>query len=220
MADKQQPESNATSDNNPSVPQRPDFCTRFCYCLFRILWILLVCIIVFVCLVILVLYILITPRSFKFHVTDARLTQFNYAANSTLRYDLFLNITASNPNKKLKIYYDVVQANAFYEGVRFSTTDVNMPWTSYLQDKKGKNQVSANFSGLHVMALDRDEFDEDNKEEVFPIDIKINFTIRFRLGNLQSGYYYPKATCELMVPLSSSGKTIVAFDPTKCEIDF
>ncbi|XP_027367456.1 NDR1/HIN1-like protein 10 [Abrus precatorius] len=225
MADKQ-PQSNA-ANNDSSVAQEEQprhLGRRCCCCLFRIFWILLVCILVFVCLVILVLYILITPRTFKFHVTDAKLAQFNYTAN-TLRYNLFLNITARNPNKKLKIYYDVVQANAFYEGVRFATTDVNMPWNSYLQNKKSMNLFSAVFSGQHVMVLDQDqvsEFDEDNKDGVFHFDIKINFRIRFRLGDLQSGDFKPRGTCELDVPLSSGGKmeTAFHFHPTKCEIDF
>ncbi|RDX66468.1 NDR1/HIN1-like protein 10, partial [Mucuna pruriens] len=205
-----------------SVPAKERLRTRCCYCLSQTLWVLLVLIIVLVMLVILVLYIIITPRSFKFHVTEARLAQFDYTANNTLlRYNLVLNITAQNPNKKLKIYYDVVQAHALYKGVRFSTTDVDMPWRSYLQDKKGTDRFSAIFSGQRLMVLDPNQVSEFRQDGIFPIDIKIRFRIRFRLGNLISGHFNARATCELEVPLASSkGKTVAPFDPTKCQVDF
>lgn len=75
------------------------------------------------------------------------LTQFDYSNDTnTLRYNMVLNIPAQNPNKKLKIYYDIVLAIALYKGVRFATTDVNMLQSSYLQDKKGTNRFSAVFS--------------------------------------------------------------------------
>ncbi|ESW17792.1 hypothetical protein PHAVU_007G268800 [Phaseolus vulgaris] len=223
MADAHPPPNTAAPNDAASVPSKERLRTRCCYCLSKTLWIILVIIIVLAVLVILVLYIIVTPTSFRFHVTDARLTLFDYAANSTLRYNLVLNITASNPNKKLKIYYDVVQANAFYGGVRFSTTDVNMPWNSYLQDKKSSNLFSAVFSGEHVMALDRkqvSEFHEDEKDGVFPIDVKIRFTIRFRLGDYQLGHSHPRGICELKVPFTSDGEKVAPFNPTKCQIDF
>ncbi|XP_020208921.1 NDR1/HIN1-like protein 10 [Cajanus cajan] len=199
--------------------------TRCCYCLCHTFWVLVVLIIILAMLVILVLYIIITPRSFRFHVTEARLTQFDYNANNTtLRYDLLLNITATNPNKKLKIYYDVVQATALYRAVNLSTTDVNMPWNSYLQYKKTTNRFSAVFSGQRLVLLNRNqvsEFREDNEDGVFPIRIKIRFKIRFRIWTFQIGYFNARGTCKLNVPLaSSSGKTVAAFDPTKCQIDF
>lgn len=75
------------------------------------------------------------------------LTQFDYSNDTnTLRYNMALNITAQNLNKKLKIYYDIIQAIALYKGVRFATTDVNMLRRSLVQDKKGTNRFSAVFS--------------------------------------------------------------------------
>jgi hypothetical protein len=47
-----------------------------------------------------------------------------------------LNFTAHNPNKKLGIYYDNVEAQAFYEGSRFANVDVITYKNSFRQDKK------------------------------------------------------------------------------------
>ncbi|KAK7392669.1 hypothetical protein VNO78_21113 [Psophocarpus tetragonolobus] len=227
MADTQAPQQDNAATND-GVRSKERLGTRCCYCLCQTLWVFLVLIVIIVMLVILVLYIIITPRSFKFHVSNLSLTQFDYTSNTntnTLRYNLVLNITARNPNKKLKIYYDIVQAHALYQRVEFSTRDVDLPWRSYLQDKKATNVFSAVFSGQRVMMLNRKQefrFQEDNKDGVFPIDIKIKFRIRFRLGNLQSGHFNARAKCELDAPLAdSNGKTMAAaFHSTKCEVDF
>jgi len=210
---------------NPPSEQPSKRSQRCCFCLYRVLWIILVTIIILASLIILVIYIIITPRSFKFHVNQAKLTQFNFTDNnSTLNYNLALNFTAQNPNKKLKIYYDVVEANAFYKGYNFSATDVNKPLRT-LQNTKSVDRMSAVFNGQHVMVLDHDEvdeFQEDYKIGIFRIDIKIYFTIRFRLGDFIFGNTNVQAKCDLKVPLSSnnSGKMVDPFDPTKCEVDF
>lgn len=212
---------------NPPLEQPSKRSTRCCFCLSRVLWILLCTIIILASLIILVIYIVITPRSFKFHVNQAKLTQFNFTDNnSTLNYNLVLNFTAQNPNKKLKIYYDVVEANAFYKGYNFSATDMNRPLRTLQDTKSVDYRMSAVFIGQHVMMLDRDEvdeFQEDYKIGIFRIDIKIYFSIRFRLGNFIFGDTKAQAKCGLKVPLSSnnnSGKMVDPFDPTKCEVDF
>ncbi|KAE8022932.1 hypothetical protein FH972_008691 [Carpinus fangiana] len=59
-------------------------------------------------------------RKVKFRVTDASLTQFNFSiADNTHHYNLALNISVRNPNKRIGIYYDSIEANAYYQGQRF-----------------------------------------------------------------------------------------------------
>lgn len=214
-----------TANYDPSVPrpaEQPHHRgKRCCCCLLRILWGLLVFIIIFFCLLILVPCILIQPQSFKFHVTESKLAQFNYTDNTnTLHYNLVLNFTATNPNKKLKIYYDIMEGNALYKGYRFSTTDVGMPWRSYLQKTKSKDRMSAVFSGQQVILLDQDQvydFEHDKKDGVFRIDVKLYFTIRFRLGDFIPGDTKGNIKCKLAVPF---GSNVNGFEPTKCEVNF
>ncbi|KAJ1384776.1 Late embryogenesis abundant protein [Sesbania bispinosa] len=223
MADKQQNAANY----DPSVPpgeQRRHRGRRCCCCLFRILWWFLVFIIVLAGLVILVTWIILQPRFFKYHVTEAKLTQFNYTASSnTLRYNLVLNFTARNPNKKLNIYYDKVEAHAFYEGTRFGSTDVITWLNSFRQYTKSTDRMSGVFSGQHVMVLDRDQISDlerDERDGVFDIDVKLYFRIRFRLGDFIGGDMKPKAKCALKVPFRSNGTAMTAFEPTKCDVNF
>jgi hypothetical protein len=42
------------------------------------------------------------------------------------------------------------EASAFYKGYNFSTTDVNMPWRSYLKKTKSMDHMSVIFHGQRV----------------------------------------------------------------------
>ena len=194
-----------------------------CCCLFGIVWKLLVTIIVLVGLAVLIFYLVVQPRSFKFYVSEAKLTQFDYD-NNNLTYDLVLNFTARNPNKKLSIYYDDVEARAFYEGNWFHTTDVITHLNSFRQYKKSTNAMSGTFRGQHSLTLEGDDlskYNEDKQNGVYNIYIRLYFRIRFRLGDVISNDYKPKVKCELRVPLSNfSGTTTTTFESTKCDVDF
>ncbi|KAK7278729.1 hypothetical protein RJT34_23765 [Clitoria ternatea] len=199
---------------------------KCCCCLFKTLCCLLVSIILIIGVAILVFWLVVQPRSIKFHVTDAKLTQFNYTDNSTpFSYNLVLNFTARNPNKKLNYYYDGVEGHAFYDGVRLASTDVITWRNSFRQHAKSTDNMSGVFSGRRVVVLNHDEvsdFRKDERKRVFDIDVRLNFNIRFRLGDFIGGTTKMKAKCELEVPLSTTKgtTTVTAFQPTECHVEF
>ncbi|KAK7378848.1 hypothetical protein VNO80_04296 [Phaseolus coccineus] len=194
-----------------------------CGCLFGILWKLLVALIVLVGLAILIFWLVVQPRSFKFHVTEADLTQFEYNTNNnTLHYNMVLNFTARNPNKKLSIYYDKVEALAFYEDARFSNYDVITHMNSFRQYTKSSSPMSAVFSGHRVLTLDNEqisELNQDKNDGVYDIYVKLYFRIRFKLGDVISRHLKPKVKCDLKVPMSKIG-TLTLFRTTTCSIHF
>jgi hypothetical protein len=88
--------------------------------------------VIVIILAILIFFFFVQPRSFKFSVKEAKLTEFNYN-NNTLHYNLVLNFTAHNPNKKLGVIYDKMEGHVSYEGVRFASMDIKV---SFRQDAK------------------------------------------------------------------------------------
>ncbi|XP_027367420.1 NDR1/HIN1-like protein 10 [Abrus precatorius] len=227
MAEYKQPRLNGAY-YGPAIPpaepprQRSNSARRCCCCLLSIFCKVLVAIIVFIGLFILIFWLVVQPRLFKFHVSEAKLTQFNYTDN-TLHYNLVLNFTARNPNKKLNIYYDKVEGQVLYDGVGFASTDVVTWKNSFRQHTKSTDSMSGVFLGQYVVARDHErdsDFDKDKKRGVFHIDVRLYFTIRFRLGDGIGGDTKAKAKCELGVPLSSNGITGTAFQPTECDVDF
>ena len=227
MADKQ-PHLNGAY-YGPAIPPaeqpryRPHRERSCCCCLFGILWKILVALIVLVGLAVLIFWLVVQPRSFKFHVTEADLTQFDYYTNNnTLHYNMVLNFTARNPNKKLSIYYDKVEALAFYEDVRFANYDVITHMNSFRQYKKSSSPMSAVFTGQQVLMLNNEQVSELNQDKnagVYDIYVKLYFRIRFRLGDVISNDYKPKVKCHLKVPFSKNG-TFTLFQTTKCDVDY
>ncbi|TKY53151.1 YLS9 protein [Spatholobus suberectus] len=62
-------------------------------------------------------------------------------------------------------------------------------------------------------------FNEDGSG-VIDIDVRLFFTIRFRLGDFIGDIIKPKANCGLEVSYGSNRTTMNAFRPTKCNFDF
>ncbi|GAU44221.1 hypothetical protein TSUD_399850 [Trifolium subterraneum] len=198
-------------------------CGRCCCCLFGVIWKLVIAIIILIVLAILIFFFIVQPHSFKFSVKEAKLTEFNYN-NNTLRYNLMLNFTAHNPNKKLTIYYDKMEGRVSYEGTRFATMDdVN----SFRQDTKKTNRISGVFSGQRVVVFDHDQvsdIERDKKDGAFHFDVKLYFRIRFRLGDfIDEDDIKGNIKCGLDVPFVASKnngtKVMNAFEPTTCDVN-
>jgi len=227
MADKQ-PHLNGAY-YGPAIPPaeppryRPHRERGCCCCLFGILWKILVVLIVLIGLAILIFWLVVQPRSFRFHVTEADLTQFDYNAdNSTLNYNMVLNFTARNPNKKLNIYYDKVEALAFYEDARFSNYDVITHMNSFRQYTKSSSLMSAVFSGEKVVILDNEQvsqLNQDKSDGVYDIYVRLNFRVRYRLGDVKSRTLKPKVKCHIKVPFANNGSG-TSFQTTKCDVDY
>ncbi|MED6106589.1 yls9-like [Stylosanthes scabra] len=231
MAENKQSQLNA-SYHGPSIPPNSNNLRRRrnCCCrIFSILWKILLSIIILIVLLFIISFILVQPRPFKFYVTQANLTQFNYTSStskSLLHYNLVLNFTAHNPNKKLGIYYDKVEGNVFYQGYRFSTIDVITWMNSFRQDSKHTDGMSGVFKGTKALVLDksqRSKFDQDKRDGGFDIHVELHFDIRFRLGDFIFNNINSKATvkCGIKVPLSgSNGKVLAArFEPKNCNVN-
>ncbi|KAL4606023.1 hypothetical protein ACB092_09G072500 [Castanea dentata] len=208
----------------PSIPppnQADKRKGRGCFCcLFGCLWKTIVALILIIVLAIFICWLILQPRMFKVHITDAKLTQFNFTNNNNnLQYKLDLNITLRNPNKKMAIYFDKIEANAFYEGQRFDTENLTI-W-GFKVERKSTHFLNATFAGQQWMELGANEldFNEEKSFGVYSIDLKCYLRIRFRIGDFIGWDHKPKVKCGLKVPLSSNGNLSTArFETTGCDV--
>ncbi|KAH7512240.1 NDR1/HIN1-like protein 10 [Ziziphus jujuba] len=225
MADKQGNLNGAFY--GPSIPppqqSKPNYRhsrSRSCgCCLFSVLWKILLVLIVLLVIAGFIFWLVVRPTKIKLHVTEASLTQFNLTSN-TLHYNLALNATMRNPNRKLGVYNDRIEAKAFFEGARFDSkvfTDLG------LLKKKSSKDLSVAFEGQRLLALDADEINDFNEQKtagVFDIDVKFYLRNRLRLGDFIGGKFKPKIKCDLKVPLITNGVSSGTFQKTKCDVDF
>ncbi|KAF7138199.1 hypothetical protein RHSIM_Rhsim07G0206200 [Rhododendron simsii] len=190
-----------------------------CGCLFKTLFIVLFT----VGLAVFLFWLAFRPNKFKFHVTDATLTQFNLkTTTNTLYYNLDLSLTIRNPNKYIGIYYDGLEARAFYGGQRFAAS-TTLP--RFYQGKKNTTELNVVLKGQNIVVAGQGHNDDllsvynsEKASGVYGIDVKLYLRVRFKLRTLKTPRFKPKIECDLKVPLDSRGKASRTFETTKCEL--
>lgn len=168
----------------------------------------------------LVLWLVYRPSSMKFHVVNASLTEFNLTNNENqLLHNLVLDMSIRNPNKKIGVYYDNIDARASYKGEEFAAVSLG----KFYQGHKNTTMVKPVFQGNSTIRLGGSEIKEFDKEKTngeFNIDIRIYLRIRFKFGWLKTYRIKPKVKCDIRVPFTAAGAVKGAFDTKKCKIDY
>ncbi|XP_010526559.1 PREDICTED: protein YLS9-like [Tarenaya hassleriana] len=185
---------------------------------------LLIALLIILGLTVLIFWLVVRPQKVKFHVTSASLTRFEHAtSDNILRYNLALNVTVRNPNKRLGVYYDRIEARAYYEDKRFSTVTL----IPFYQGHKNTTILRPLFGGQQLVMFNSKELREFNAENIsgiYSIEVDFRLRIRFKLGKAKTRRFKPKVKCDLKVPLSSSNGTMNSspgvFPATKCDFDF
>ncbi|KAE8099242.1 hypothetical protein FH972_017239 [Carpinus fangiana] len=170
-----------------------------------------------------VVLLILTPKSFKIHVTDAFLAQFNLTTNNyTLHYNLALNISIRNSNKRIGFYYDTIHANGYYYyPYRFGAVSL----TPFYQGHKNTSVLSPVFHGRQrLYFLESSElipkFNNDTSDGVYRIAVELYLSFRTKGERwIKNGHFNPVINCDLKVPLSSNGKSAARFETTECELD-
>ncbi|XP_022144710.1 NDR1/HIN1-like protein 10 [Momordica charantia] len=179
---------------------------------------LVVTIVVVVGLAVLILWLVFRPNEVKFHVTDAKLTQFNLTGNQ-LHYNLALNLTIRNPNRRIGVYYDTIEASTFYKDQRLNTN-----WLPpFYQGHKTTTVLTTNFNSQPVVVLGGNDMVEFNAEKlagVYDIDVDFRLRLRLKFGVVRIGKFKPKVRCGLKLPVSSDVNSAVPFQTTRCDFDF
>ncbi|CAH8264817.1 unnamed protein product [Arabidopsis lyrata] len=190
-------------------------------CLVSIICNILIGVAVCLGVVALVLWFILRPKVVTFHVTEANLTRFELdPLNNNLHYNLSLDFSARNPNQRLGIQYDQLEARGYYGDQRFAS--VNMP--SFYQGHKNTTVVGTEYlNGLSLVLLGaggRRDLEEDRESGIYRIGVKLRFKMRFKFWFFNSWAVKPKFKCHLKVPLNtSSAARGFQFHPTKCHVD-
>ncbi|KAG2694096.1 hypothetical protein I3760_08G125300 [Carya illinoinensis] len=150
------------------------------------------------------------PNEVNFCVTDTSLTDFNFTPNNnTLHYNLALNVSIKNPNKRIGIY-NRFKVNAYYIGQRFNT-ETMMP---FYEGHTRIRPLSAQCSNKVF------NFDSEKADGVFSITVRLNLRIRPKLSWIKIGHFKPMINCGLKVSLTSNGTSPACmFESTKCSLD-
>ncbi|CAM8959504.1 unnamed protein product [Rhodiola kirilowii] len=186
---------------------RSCLCSLFCF-LFKII----LALVILVGLAILIFWLIFRPTPLNFQVTEAALTEFAIA-NITLKYNLAVSLTARNPNSRVGVHYDRMEANAYYDDQRFSSVTLN----DFDQGHKNTSVFKLVFKGQKVVVFgesESSEFDEEKLTGVYPIDLRVYLRLKLRFGKLTTKTMKSKIACDLEVPLNNGN----GFQTTKCHL--
>ncbi|KAG8374037.1 hypothetical protein BUALT_Bualt11G0089300 [Buddleja alternifolia] len=224
----------ARSPSPPPSPSKTDHCRKHnnkghlcwnpCCCCGCLMTCLMTCICQIICVVLVIVAILILicwlifrPTAVKFYATDASLTEFDLKDN-TLQYNLALNLTIRNPNRRIGIYYDKIEANAIYQGERFATTQLQ----PFFQHHKSTNSLSPEFKGQNLVTLRNKQlshYNDDKGSGVYAIDVKLYLRLRLKFLSFKLARLKPKINCDLRIPLNGVATSKV-YESKRCNLIF
>ncbi|KAL5709198.1 hypothetical protein ACHQM5_019913 [Ranunculus cassubicifolius] len=202
----------------PSVPPQQFQSQRRKRGCFSIFLITITTIIVVLGIAALVAWLVVRPKEVKWYAIGADLKQFNLNNSNTLNYDLTLNMRVRNPNKRVGVYYDRIEATVSYKGERFGWAGL----PTFYQGHKNTTDLVASFQGQQVVQLNRNEIDRFTQEMNnggFEIDVKIYLRIRYKVGSIKSRRIKPDVECDLRIPLAANGTTTM-FVSRRCDFDY
>lgn len=212
----------------PAVPpqQQQERKSRDCFCcLFGTAVRIFIAVMVLLCILALVLWLIFRPSEIKVHVTSASLTQFNFTTlagdSRSLDYNLSTVLTIRNPNERVGIYYDYLDAGAYYDGQRFGWQVL----PTFYQGHKDTTTLDPAFSGRSVISLSGtnvNDFELQRRAGALDVTLRLRGRIRFKIGSsLKTSRTTLYIDCNLAVPYSPNGaKTGRIFSETRCRVDW
>ncbi|KAK9939054.1 hypothetical protein M0R45_015763 [Rubus argutus] len=173
-----------------------------------------------VVIVVLIIYLSGRPSYDNTRVTDALLTEFDLTNNnSTLNYDLAVEIALRNPSNIYRSHYNHINITAIYKNQAFGI----MNYTSFSQGPNHETHLTPSFRGQYSLNLGAG--DDLSKSGVSGADYYDIF-IKLNLENESVKKFRPhwkfhrklEYTCELKVPLISNGQSAGGnrFNTTRC----
>ncbi|KAL5709200.1 hypothetical protein ACHQM5_019915 [Ranunculus cassubicifolius] len=188
---------------------------------------LLGCILNLICTILLLviiaavaIYVIYRPNYLKFHVVNASLTEFKLTNDSNnLVHNLKIDVAARNPNKKIGVYYDHIEAVVLYGGEEFDRVILD----GFHQGSKNTTLIKPVFQGNGTVRLggsDIKQFNKESNDGAFNIDLRMFLRVRFKVGILKTFTFKPKVKCDVKVPLTANGAAVDAFAVKKCEVHY
>ncbi|GKV25486.1 hypothetical protein SLEP1_g34923 [Rubroshorea leprosula] len=144
--------------------------------------------------VILLFWLILHPAKPEFFLREADIYQFSLSGPHLLNSSIQLTLLSKNPNQKVGIYYDELQAYAAYKGQQI-TLDTSFP--PFYQDHGESNLLTASLegTGLPVASSFEYELRRDQIAGRLVLNLKLNGKLRWKVGTWVSGRYRFNVNC-------------------------
>ncbi|KAL0338712.1 UNVERIFIED_CONTAM: NDR1/HIN1-like protein 1 [Sesamum angustifolium] len=155
---------------------------------------------------ILIIWAALQPKKPRFTLQDATIFTLNVSAPNVISTTVQVTINSRNPNNRIGVYYDKLDAYATYHNqqITYYTVippvyqghkDVNV-WSPFLY---GNNVPVAPYNGLALS--------QDQSNGAIRLTVKLDGRVKWKVGSFISGRYHLHISCPAYIPLGNSKNT-------------
>ncbi|KAL2540309.1 Late [Abeliophyllum distichum] len=147
-------------------------------------------------------WLILHPTKPQFSLKDTDIYQLNLSGPNLINSTVRLTLLSNNPNKKVGIYYDVLQVYASYKG-QIITRETSLP--PFYQGNEETNLLSASLVGnqLPVAPSFGYEVGRDQRIGKFVLTLKVIGRLRWKVGTWVSGRYRFNVNCVAILPFNA-----------------
>ncbi|KAF6169313.1 hypothetical protein GIB67_013743 [Kingdonia uniflora] len=165
-----------------------------------------------------IMWLVLRPKLPEFRVDSASVTPFNASLGQvTGNWDIGLSV--KNPNKKMNVYYDRIEASVFYDDEFLSETALAPFW----QAKRNATTIRARFSAVGVYVNERSlkRIADDRSKGLVDFNLRMLAWVRFKAGAWRTRRHLMRVYCEgVKVGFSSSsGLGTLTGGANACKVD-
>ncbi|KAE8699837.1 two-component response regulator-like APRR5-like isoform X1 [Hibiscus syriacus] len=162
------------------------------------------------------------PSKPRFSLTQADIYQLNLTRPSLLNSSIQLTFLSNNPNKRVGVYYDNLQAHASYEAQQIT---VDTPIPPFYQEHEESNFLTAVLqgNGFPVAPGFGYEVGRDRSAGRMVLSFKVIGKLRWKVGTWVSGRYRFNVNCVSVLAFGPSAAPSSPFigssRGTRCSTD-
>ncbi|CAK9174812.1 unnamed protein product [Ilex paraguariensis] len=155
--------------------------------------------------IIFIVWLILRPRLPEFRVGSVAVSNFNLSSSTSLisgNWDV--GFTVRNPNKKIKLYYDHIDARVFHGSDSLAATTV----PPFYQTTRNMTTIKASFaaSGAYVDRRVVDGINSERNSGSVSFDVSMVAMVRFKAGAWRPRRRFLRVFCgDLRVGLTGNG---------------
>ncbi|KAL8029585.1 hypothetical protein ABFX02_14G234000 [Erythranthe guttata] len=166
-----------------------------------------------------IVWLVLRPQLPEFRVDSFSISNFTLGNNSLVSFTSEVRLTARNPNKKMTLTYDHIEAVIFYKSSSISETTV----PPFYQPTKNETSLAANFAAAGSF-VEKSVLDGINGERGKNGNVNFNFRmlsrVRFEAKAWTTRRRYLKVFCgDLIVGIPTNGSIgALTGGPRQCRV--
>ncbi|XP_010246792.1 PREDICTED: protein YLS9-like [Nelumbo nucifera] len=154
------------------------------------------------------LWLLVPPGGVvEYHVYSPNFVEFNVSTDNVLHYNFTFNITVQNLNQKIGVYYDQIEAVAYYHGEKIGNVTYSTP---FFQGKTAATFLNPVFTGSSTALRDSsklEDFNREEKEGTFRIVVKLYLWTRYKFMFFNTPQHQQEIRCQIWFHVNSYRNT-------------